>query len=101
MPFAKCDLAIVSTAGHSRRTAYLLPAINPIRKLIVRRNVIELCSRLVVPRTPGFAAVHRNRCALIGSKRDDLGNLWIDPNRVIIVASRRPFPRVEGLPAIS
>ena len=54
MPIAKSDLAVVAAADHRRRAAVLLRAVDPVRKLIVDRDVIKLRGRLVVPGAPGL-----------------------------------------------
>src|SRR5215475_8017729 len=48
-PIAECDFAFVATASYSNRTAFLLTAVKPIRKRIVRADMIQLRRRLVVP----------------------------------------------------
>ena len=58
MPFAQGDLAVVAAAGDADRAALLLPAHRPVGKGVRGSHVIELRGGLVVPGTPGLAAVH-------------------------------------------
>src|SRR3954463_103091 len=68
--------------------------------LVIGNHVIELRRRLVVPGTPGTAAIHGNGCTLIDAHKNDVWVLRIDPDGVIVVAARRAFPRSEILPAV-
>src|SRR6516162_9114981 len=45
LPIAESDLALVAAAFDSDRTAFLLPAVKPIRKSIVCADVIQLRGR--------------------------------------------------------
>ena len=49
LPVAKRDLAIVAATGDSDRTAFLLTAIKPVRKCVVRADMIQLRRRLIIP----------------------------------------------------
>ena len=69
MPIAKSDFAPVAAAGDAGRAAFLLSAVNPVGKLIVGDDVIELRGGLVVPAAPGFAAVDGDGCALVEASR--------------------------------
>ena len=48
-PVAERDLPAVAAARDPDRTALLLSAVDPVRKLLVGRHVIQLRRRLVVP----------------------------------------------------
>src|SRR5262249_50597433 len=98
---AKRDRAVVAATLHTRRAALLLSAVDPVWKLIVSDDVIELCRRLVVPGTPRLAAVHAYNRALIGREQHDVRVFRIDPKRVVIVAAGRTFERCERLAAVS
>src|ERR1700720_2883377 len=100
MPLAKRHFTVIATTGNPGRPALLLAAINPIRKLVVRDHVIELCGRLVVPGAPSLAAVDADGGALVAGQQDDPWILGIDPDGVIIVAARRAFDRGERLPSV-
>src|SRR5207237_1569078 len=100
IPFAKRDLAKITAAGRAGASALLLPAINPIGKLVVGNDVVELRGGLVVPGTPGLAAVHAQGQALIAGERDDVRVLWIDPDGVIVVAAGRSFNGGEIVPCV-
>ena len=99
-PIAKRDLAEVAAAGSANRTALLLSAIHPIRKLVVGDDVIELCRGLVVPGTPSLAAIHADGRALIHSERDDVGVFGIDPDGMVVVASGSAFDGGEVLASV-
>ena len=90
-PVAECNLAKVAAAGGSNAAALLLSTINPVRKLVVGDDVIELRGGLVIPGTPGLAAIHTDGRALIHGQRDNVGVLRIDPDGVIVVAAGRAF----------
>src|SRR5438876_4236336 len=90
-PIAKGNFAVIAAALRRDRTAFLLRAVNPIRKTIVRGQVIELRRRLVVPSAPGRTAVHANDRALIGAERDNLRIFPADPDALVTVAAGRAF----------
>ncbi len=100
MPVAVRDPAIISPAGDANGTAFLLPGADAIGKSVVRRNVIELRCRLVVPGTPGCAAVHRDDGALIADQQNDVAVVGIDPQILIIVAAGRSAKAGPGFAAI-
>ena len=62
--------------------------------------MIKLSRRLVVPGTPSLPAVHTDSCALINSNRDDVCVFRINPDGVVVIASRSAFDGVEILPRI-
>src|SRR5262249_1866632 len=99
-PVAKCNLAEVATACCTYRPAFLLSSIHPIGELIVGDHVIELGRRLVVPGTPGLAAIHADGCALVDRNRDDFRVERIDPDGVIVVPAGRAFDCCERLTSI-
>ena len=80
MPVAEGDLAVVAAAGDAGRAALLLAAVNPVGKLVVGADVIELRGRLVVPGAPGLAAVHADGGALIDRESNDVGVVRVDPD---------------------
>src|ERR1039457_368664 len=80
MPFAERDLAIVAATGDGGGSALLLSAVDPIGRLAVGDDVIELGGGLVVPTAPGSAVVDANGGALIGGEEDDVGVQRIDPD---------------------
>src|SRR6266404_5704520 len=45
------DLAVLAPAGHAGRAALLLCAVDPVGKLVVGDDMVELRRGLVVPRT--------------------------------------------------
>ena len=99
-PVAECDLAFVTAAFDSDRTAFLLTAVKPIRKRVVRADVIQLRRRLVIPRAPALSAIHGDDRALVGPEKNDVGIIRIDPNILVIVATGRAAPAVPGFAAV-
>src|ERR1039457_6764465 len=81
MPLAERDLAIVTAAGHGGGSALLLSAVDPVGRLVVGDDVIELRGGLVVPTAPGGAVVDGNGGALIGGQEDDVGVQRIEIGR--------------------
>src|SRR5207244_13339216 len=65
MPIAKGDLPMRTPADDGGRPALLLPAIDPIGKLVVRADVIELSGGLIVPGAPCLPTVDRDRGPLV------------------------------------
>src|SRR6266852_9195094 len=101
MPLAKCDFAVVAAAHRTNGPAFLLSAVNPIRKAIVRGHVIELRGRLVIPSAPRGAAVDGNYRALIAGERNRLRMLAADQNARIVIAARCAAKSDEGLSAVT
>src|SRR5262249_56189692 len=99
-PVAERNFAVIATTFDPDRPAFLLAAVKPVRKRVVRADVIQLCRRLVVPRAPTLSAVHGNDRALIRAQQNDVGIIRIDPNILIIVATGRAAPAVPGLAAV-
>src|SRR5204862_6978285 len=64
-PIAPGDRPVIAARRNACRTALLLPAVNPVGKLIVCDDVIKLRCRLIVPTAPGLAASNGDACALI------------------------------------
>src|SRR5205085_560685 len=87
-------------AGDTSRAALLLPAAHPVWKAIVGDDVVHLRGRLVVPRAPGLPAVHGDSRALVARDQDDVRIFRIDPDAMVVVASRRAFDRGEVLATI-
>src|SRR6202790_5180397 len=100
-PVVKIQRAIISPAGRRNRATILLRAINPVRKSIVGAYVIHLSGWLVVPGTPGFAAVARDDGSLIASQNHSLRFIRVDPQLVIIVAARSALERGERFSSIA
>ena len=93
MPVAKRDLAVIAATGDADRTALLLPAANFVRESVHHADVIDLRCGLVVPRTPGLAAIHADQRALIRHQKNDVRIFRIDPQVLIIVAAGRAANR--------
>src|SRR5271157_610248 len=91
MPLAKRDLAVVAAARDAHRPALLLAAVDPVWKLVVGDDVVELRGRLVVPGAPGLAVIHADGGALVDGQEDDIGVVGIDPDGVIVVTAGRAF----------
>ena len=99
-PVAKRDLAAVAAAGGADGAALLLAAVDPVGKLVVGRDVVELGRGLVVPGAPGAAAVDRDVGALIGHEEHDLGMERVDPDAVVVVTAGRALDRSPGLAGV-
>src|SRR5229473_1347089 len=99
-PVAKSDFAKVAAAGGADRAALLLASIDPVRKLVVGDDVIELRGRLVVPGTPGLAAIHADGRALVHGEGDNVGVFGIDPDGVVVVAAGRALDGSEVLAGV-
>src|SRR5262249_56124128 len=91
-PIALCDLAAITSYGCANRATVLLRARHPVRKPVVRRDVIELRGGLVVPRTPCRAAVKADDRPLIAPDNHPVPLTAIHPNLLIISSAARPLP---------
>src|SRR5437899_472852 len=101
MPFAEAALPVVAPAQRPGRAAFLLRAVDPVGKTIVRRDVIELRRRLVVPGTPGRSTIYANDGALIARQCDDFGIARVYPDALVIVAPRRALVADESFSAVA
>src|ERR1700719_1066715 len=79
LPIAEGNLAFISPALNSNRTAFLLSAVKRGPNPVIPAHVIQLRRRLVIPGTPRLAPVHGNDRALVGTEQNDLGVVRIDP----------------------
>src|SRR4029434_5730161 len=77
LPIAERNFPLVPTAFYSNRTAFLLTTVKPIRERVVRADVIQLRSRLIVPRAPALSTVHCDDRALIRAQENDVGIIRI------------------------
>src|SRR5690348_8077084 len=100
MPVVRGQLAIVAARGHARGTRVLLAAANPIRPGVVDTDLVHRGGRLVVPGTPGLAAVDGDDRALVAVDRDDVGIVRIDPGLLVVVPARRAAESGPGLAAV-
>src|SRR5713226_6804577 len=100
-PVAKSDFAKVAAAGGADRAAFLLASVDPVGELVVGDDVIEKRGGLVVPGTPGLAAVHADGRALVHGEGDDVGVFGIDPDGVVVVAAGRALDGREILAGVS
>src|SRR5262249_50970189 len=57
-PIAERDLAFIAAAFDSDRPAFLLATVKPIRKSVVRADVVQLRCRLVIPSAPPLPPSH-------------------------------------------
>src|SRR5713101_6099480 len=99
-PVAKSDFAKVAAAGGADRAAFLLASVDPVGQLVVGDDVIELRGGLVVPGTPGLAAIHADGRALVHGDGDDVGIFGIDPDGVVVIAAGRAFDGGEILAGV-
>src|SRR5579871_3920991 len=88
MPFADGDCAVVSTGGRTYGTALLLTCANGIGKKVVGDDVVKLRGGLVVPRTPGRAAVDGDNRALITDQKNIVAVVGIDPEILVVITAR-------------
>src|SRR5262249_11739594 len=88
VPVALGDLAVVAAARDAHRAALLLPGAHPIGEGRGDARVVELRGGLVEPRAPGLAAVERDQGTLDAHERDDRGIVRIDPQVLVVIASR-------------
>src|SRR5262249_26982372 len=100
VPIAGRDLAVVTTAHDRGRTTLLLAAVDPVGELVVGDDVVELGGRLVVPGTPGLAAVDGDDRPLIGRDEEDVRIVRADPDGVVVVAAGGAFEADERLPSV-
>src|SRR5207302_9909727 len=63
-PVHRGDGAVVPAAPGADRARVLLAGVDPVGERAVHRDVVDLLGGLVVPRTPGAAAVQRHDGAL-------------------------------------
>src|SRR5437660_1764723 len=84
-------------AGNAHRRVVLLRAINVIRKIIVERDTIELCGRLILF-APTPATVERNICAAVITIDHPIRVVGRDPE-IVIVAMRHTYA-AEGSAAV-
>src|SRR5215813_6694066 len=101
MPVAKCNLSVVASADDRCSPAVLLRPIDPVGKLIINGDVIELSSWLVVPTAPCPTAINRNNRSLVYARNHALRVLRIDPERVVIIATWSASYSCEFFPAVS
>ena len=100
MPFAEGDLTVVAPRSNADRTAFLLSAIDIVRKGIVRAHMIELGGRLIVPGGEGLPAIDRDDGALVTRNQQDIRVIGIDPDAMIVIPSRSTAIGIPGHPAI-
>src|SRR6266446_6037779 len=89
MPFAEGYLAVVATARNAGRAAFLLAAAQPVRKRIVRGDMIHLRRWLVVPTAPRLATVDGDDGALIAAQNDHVRITRTNPDVLIVIAAGR------------
>src|SRR4029077_5932473 len=99
-PVAEGDLPVVAAAGDAGGAAFLLAAVDPVGRLIVGADVVELRGGLVVPTAPGGAVVDADGSSLVGGEQDDVRIVGIDPDGVIVVAAWRALDGSEALAGI-
>src|SRR5262249_53368908 len=100
IPVAIRQRAVVAAARGSGGTTVLLTAVDPVGELVVGFDVVELPGRLVVPVAPALASVDRDDGSLIRRGDHVFRVLWVDPDEVIVVASRRAAKPLECLASV-
>src|SRR5215469_10256135 len=99
-PFPEGNFPRVAAALRGGGAAFLLCAVNPVRKTIIGDHVIELRRWLVVPAAPGLPAIDADDRPLIAGEGHDAGNLGIDPHALVVVAARRALETDEGFAGV-
>ena len=67
---------------------------------LLRRDVVDLRRRLVVPRAPRRRAVHAHHRALVAGEHHAIRVLGIHPDLVVVVAAWRTLPRHKRLSGV-
>src|SRR5262249_47581220 len=101
MPIAICDLPVIAPANYRGGATVLLRTIDPVGKLIIDHNVIELRGGLVIPTGPTGAAVDADNYTLVHATDHAPGIVGIDPKRGIVLAAPRSLNCYEGLAGIN
>src|ERR1035437_6051886 len=99
-PIAIRDLAIIAAARDRGRSAILLRCVDVIGKLLVGADVIKLAGCLVIPGTPGIAAVDTDDRALVNTEDHVLSVGRVDPESVKIIATGRSRPGFEAAASV-
>src|SRR5206468_12196055 len=86
-PVAKRDLALIAAGFDSDGTAFLLSAVKPIWKRVVRAHVIQLRCRLFLPRDSALSAVLSHDLVLVRAHQNVVGSVRINAHVLIIVLS--------------
>src|SRR5208282_5651115 len=80
----------------------LLSGADAVRKYVGGGDrVVELRGGLVVPRTPGRAAIYRDDRALVADDENNVAVVGIDPEILVIVAPGRATESHPGFAAIA
>src|SRR5262249_21752040 len=79
MPITKCDLSVIAVTYDGGRPTVLLRTIDPVRELIINRDVIELGCWLVIPTAPAASTVNGHQRALADSGNHSFRIIRIDP----------------------
>ena len=91
VPVAERNGAVIAAAGDADGATFLLRTVNPVGELVVGGYVVNLGGGLVVPGTPGLAAVDGDHRALVGGEQHEVGIVGIDPGGVVVVTSGGAF----------
>ena len=89
-----------AAAGGADRAAVLLGRVDPVRKLVIDGDVIDLRRWLVVPRAPIEPAVLRNRRALVSAEEYSISVGWIKPHLLGIISARCTLESGERFAAV-
>src|SRR5246127_950777 len=100
MPIPESDRAVIAPAQGAGRAAFLLPPANTVGKGVRSNCVIELRCRLVVPRTPTRAAIHRDDRALVTDHQNNVAVVGIDPKILVVIAAGRTAESRPGFASI-
>ncbi len=94
-PIAFFDAAMIAARHDHRCSAVLLCAVQPVRKSVIGRDVIELTRRLVEPRTPRARAIERYAGTLVAAEHHRGRVRRVDPHLMKVVAVRGSLDRRE------
>src|SRR5690348_13519289 len=88
VPIGLVDGALVTAAGDGDGGIVLLGAVHAVRNDVVGGHVVELRGGLIALRSPGLAAVVRNRGAAVVGINHPVGMRGVDPEAVIVSVGR-------------
>src|ERR1043165_3269366 len=98
-PITIRDVGMDAARRRADRATVLLRARDPVWKTIVSRDVIDLRSRLVVPRAPRRSAVDTHDRSLIAREDHSFRIVGINPELVIMSPPGAPLMGVQVFPA--
>jgi len=98
VPIALEDRSVIAARANAERRVVLLRAVDAILKVVVGGDVVKLRGRLIVLRSPVFAAVDADGGAAVVAVDHAIGIVGIDPESVIVAMGG--IEACEGLAAV-